>query len=58
MAQNQQRRHMTNEEVKQALLEFREEDRLRKQTDPEYRELWEKREKELQKFIFPNDSKN
>ena len=45
----------TNQEVRQALLEFREKDMLRKQTDPEYRELWEKREESLKKIALWDD---
>lgn len=45
----------TNQEVRQALLEFREKDTLRKRNDPEYRKLWEKREESLKKIALWDD---
>ena len=56
MEQDKQQKPLMTEEQKRMLMQAKIEHEQQMQNDPEYRKLWEKRERELQKFIFPGDN--
>ena len=56
MTQAKQCKPMLTKEQRQTLLQTKGRHERRMQEDPEYRAMWEKREKDLQRFIFPGDS--
>ena len=56
MEQNKQHKPMMTEEQRNTLMQTRRRHEQRMQNDPEYRAMWEKRERDIQRFIFPMDS--
>ena len=56
MAQNEQRKPMMTEEQRRMLMETKVRHEQRMESDPEHRAMWERRERDLQKFIFPGDN--
>ena len=57
MAQNISNKPIMTEQQKETLRKTKERHEKRLQTDPEYRKLWEERERDLRRFIFPGDNK-